>query len=111
MASQDTDSPTIYVQKIACVNNAAFVMKFAVEFEQGGATKATSETENYPINQSRVIDLAEHGLALRTAIWPFVRAFWGKDARGPRLSYSPNGQTATFSVTGTTLHYAITRVG
>lgn len=111
MASQNTDSSTIYVQKIACVNNAAFVMKFSVEFEQDGAIKATGATENYPINQSRVIDLAEHGLALRTAIWPLVHAFWGKDSRGPRISYSPNGQTATFSVTGATLNYEITRVG
>ena len=45
----------VEVQKIACTNNAGFVMSF-----KAVTTGGTSDsTDNYPIDQTRVVDLVQ----------------------------------------------------
>ncbi|HEX8743612.1 MAG TPA: hypothetical protein VF712_10805 [Thermoleophilaceae bacterium] len=98
------------VQKIACVNEGAFVMRFDVEVD---GQLRTSDTGNYPAGQTRVIDLGplsdvKDGAALR----PVVDVEGGKhDVKGGEVRFKENGATATFEVKGTTLHPKIEPVG
>jgi hypothetical protein len=98
----------VEVQKIACINNAGFVMSFAAQ--TNGA--ASISTENYPINQVRVIDLADTPFREGLEFWPLVDAVLGQTkAAAEHVTFRLNGETATYQVTGTTLNYDITLVG
>lgn len=97
------------VQRIAVVNNAAFVMSFSVQASNG---LETANTDTYPINQSRTIDLTTTALPVGSDVRPVVNAVAGAQ-RTPSsfVSYCENGQTATYSVTGTTYDYSVTLIG
>jgi hypothetical protein len=112
MPAESDTSKTLQAQKIACVNNAGFVMNFAVGFSRknDGSGGDIGSTENYPINQTRTIDLANQGLQVGDFIWPKVNAVWGKSNEGERIIYAPNGQTVTYNVSGTTLSYGVSRI-
>ena len=99
------------VQKIACANDAGFVMSFVAACSDGSSLS----TETYPIDQTRVIDLASTAFKLGTEFWPRVNAVLGKtedvqDAR-QHVVFAMNGQTATYDVKGVTLDYSITLIG
>ena len=92
------------VQKIACVNNAGFVMSFKVR--TGGAS--TDGSGDYPINQTRVIDLANTPFREGLEFWPEVHAVLGKtQSASEHIVFKMNGQTATYQVRGTTLDYSV----
>jgi hypothetical protein len=104
------------VRAIACVNNAAFVMSFGFEIfdVQIPATVILEgvDSGNYPIDQTRSIDLATTGIAEGTPIRPQVRAVWGDTNLGNRwVTYANNGETATYDVRGTTLNYSVDLIG
>ena len=109
MPAEPNQSKTLQAQKIACVNNDAFVMNFEVAYSKNGdgAEGRSEGSGNYPINQSHTIDLKDKGLRAGDLIWPHVSAV-AKD--GERIAYAPNGQTVTCSVTGTTLIYDVNRI-
>ena len=95
-------------QKIACVNNAAFVMNFQV-VTQGGKS---DPTDNYPVDQTRVIDLANTPFGEGVEYWPEVHAILGKtQSAGQHVVFRMNGQTATYNVRGTTTDYSIDLLG
>jgi hypothetical protein len=97
------------VQKIARTNNAGFVMNFEVHTSTG---LRTGDSGNYPVDQTRVIDLGSLGIAEGTEIFPVVHAILGKTNSGePHVSYSANGQIATYEVRGTTLNYSVKLIG
>lgn len=97
------------VQKIACANHAGFVMNFEVKTSGGLKTPGSG---NYPIDQTRVIDLGKLGVAEGTEVWPVVHAVLGKTHSGdPHVVFSANGQVATYEVKGTTLHYSVKLIG
>ncbi|HEX5740157.1 MAG TPA: hypothetical protein VFY17_01225 [Pilimelia sp.] len=97
------------VQKMAVVNNAGFVLSFAPTTRDG---QATAGTDQYPINQYRVRDLTDAGLAANTEVRPVVSAVGGDTVAGNTfVSFCANGQTATYTVTGTTLDYTVTLIG
>ena len=96
------------VQKIACVNNAWFVMSFSVHTSGGLKTKST---DHYDIDQTRIIDLGNLPLEEGTDIWPVVSAVLGKTGSGPHVQFKKNNATATYTVTGTTLDYKICLIG
>lgn len=101
------------VKTIACVNNAGFVMSFGLELldivNTGRSLIITDvDSGNYPINQVRMLELDQFGLAEGTLIRPHVRAVWGVNNPGDAwVIYQRNGQTATYDVTGTTLFYNV----
>src|SRR6185295_14187459 len=98
----------IEAQKIACTNNAAFVMSFSVQTQSG----KTPPTGKYPINQTKVIDLATSGLKPGDECWPEVHAVLGKtEASDDHIIFAMNGQTATYEVKGVTLRYSIKLIG
>jgi len=104
------------VQTIACVNNAGFVMSFGVEImdlDQGiEVTINDLDSGNYPIDQTRSVDLSTTGIAEGTIVRPQVRAVWGDTNHGNRwVKFAKNGQTATFEVRGTTLNYDVNLIG
>jgi hypothetical protein len=105
MTSDPAPAPSLQVQKITCVNNAGFVMRFCVE----GPSFATPSSGDYPIDQTREIDVAESGAYVipGTVIQPLVHALDGKTKSGPPVIFEQNGLTAVYSVTGTTLDYSI----
>ncbi len=106
----------IQVQKIACVNNAGFVMNFQIQYlDADGAQHLTDwNSGNYPINQTGTSpDLESIGVpANALAVTPYVNAILGKSNTGnPEVTYAANGQTATYTVTGTTLIFSVTLIG
>jgi hypothetical protein len=98
----------VEVQKIACVNNAGFVMWF-----QAVTAGGTSDpTDNYPIDQTRVIDLASTPFREGLEFWPEVHAILGKtQSAAEHVVFKLNGQTATYEVRGTTFNYSIGLIG
>lgn len=102
----------LQVQKITCLNNAAFVMNFSVAYIQDdGSTGYTDNSGNYPVAQNRTIDLATVGIEEGTVIWPHVQAILGISVEGDKkCAYAKNGQTVTYDVKGTTLNYWVTRI-
>ena len=71
------------VQRIACTNDAAFVMKFWVGYQDNNnQVHGTSDTGDYPVGQTRVIDLASQGFSEDTLIWPSVAAVFGSQVDG-----------------------------
>ncbi|HTV45432.1 MAG TPA: hypothetical protein VMF05_08955 [Stellaceae bacterium] len=98
----------VEVQKIACTNNAGFVMWF-----QAVTTGGTSNgTDTYPIDQTRVIDLGSTPFREGVEFWPEVHAILGKtQSADQHIVFKMNGQTATYEVRGTTLNYSINLIG
>ncbi|NEO75714.1 hypothetical protein [Moorena sp. SIO4G3] len=103
----DAHASTLEVQKIACTNNAGFVMNFYVDIEG----LKTGGSGDYPINQTRTIDVGEYPIGEGFSMKPVVNAVLGKTLAGPSVIFKRNGQTATYSVTGTTLIYKICLIG
>jgi len=108
--------PSQAVQTIACVNNAGFVMSFGLEvldIDNGiEATINDLDSGNYPIDQTRTIDLSATNIAEGTLVRPQARAVWGDTNHGNRwVKYAQNGQTATYEVRGTTLNYDVKLIG
>lgn len=102
----------LQVQRIACVNNAGFVMNFSIQWldNNGNWNTAGWNSGNYPIDQTQTSpDLAAIGVAADAiAVRPWVNAIAGLSMEGtPMVSYAANNQTATFVVAGTTLGYSV----
>ncbi|GGK96481.1 hypothetical protein [Mangrovihabitans endophyticus] len=94
------------VEKVAVVNNGGFTMDFQLTTREG---QLTAETDTYPINQWRVIDLTSTTIAEGADVRPLVHATAGTDVQGNVfVSYCTNGQTATYTASGTTLDYQVT---
>src|SRR5687768_1309704 len=94
------------VQKIAVVNNGGFVINFQVTTRDG---QLSAPTDDYPINQWRLVDLTSTPLAEGVDVRPLVHATAGDDVLGNTfVSYCGNGQTATYTASGTTLNYTVT---
>jgi hypothetical protein len=94
------------VQKIAVVNNGGFVINFQVTTRDG---QLSAPTDDYPINQWRLVDLTSTPLAEGVDVRPLVHATAGDDVLGNNfVSYCVNGQTATYTASGTTLNYTVT---
>ncbi|MFD9736041.1 hypothetical protein [Umezawaea sp. NPDC059074] len=108
-AQQDDAAGTLAapcVQKVAVVNNGGFTMSFQLTTREGSLTPAT---DVYPINQWRTIDLAATEVPEGTDVRPLVHATAGDTVAGNTfVSYCQNGQTATYSASGTTLDYTVT---
>jgi hypothetical protein len=94
------------VQKIAVVNNGGFTINFQLTTRTG---ELTATTDTYPINQWRLIDLNATPLTAGDDVRPLVHATAGNDVLGNVfVSYCDNGQTATYTASGTTLNYTVT---
>ena len=96
------------VQKIACANDAGFNMSFAAVCSDG----RSFSSDAYPIDQTRVIDLASTPFKLGTEFWPEVQAALGKTLPSQdHVVFAMNGQTATYDVRGTTQSYTVKLIG
>jgi hypothetical protein len=94
------------VQNIAVLNNAAFVMSFLVSTRTG---ITSAPTDNYPVNQYRVINLTSTPITVGEDVRPVVTAVAGDTVASPTfVSYCTNGQTATYAAYGTTLNFSVT---
>jgi hypothetical protein len=94
------------VQKVAVVNNGGFVINFQLTTRDG---QVSAPTDDYPINQWRLVDLTSTSLAEGVDVRPLVHATAGDDVLGNNfVSYCVNGQTATYTAGGTTLNYTVT---
>ncbi|MBT0770176.1 hypothetical protein KIH74_14645 [Kineosporia sp. J2-2] len=97
------------VQKVTVVNNGGFTINFALTTREGSLT---AQTDTYPINQSRTIDLNATEIAEGTDVRPLVNATAGDTVAGNVfVSYCDNGQNATYVASGTTLDYTVTLLG
>jgi hypothetical protein len=103
------------VQKIACINNAGFVMNFSIRWlDQNGAWHdADWNSGDYPINQTRVSpDLGSIGVPDNALfVEPFVQPVLSLPKEGhPLVGYEKNGQTAVYEVRGTIFDYDVVLV-
>lgn len=104
------------VQKICCVNNAAFVMSFEVQYLDPSTKEWTpisgTNTDNYPVGQSRTVDLSQYSFPQSALLRPYVFAKGGlNQGSDDYVTYAANTNVATYSVTGTTLIYSVTLIG
>src|SRR5690349_21224740 len=108
---------TIQVRTIACVNNAGFVMSFGIDMVDPNTGLALIvedlDTGNYPIDQTRIIDLAVTGIPEGSLVRPEVRPVWGSAKHGDRfVQYDPNSEeTATYDARGTLVSYSVHLIG
>ncbi|RAM51620.1 MAG: FAD-linked oxidase [Hapalosiphonaceae cyanobacterium JJU2] len=92
------------VQKIECRNDAWFVMSFQTAWDSG----ISDSTDNYPILQSRTIDLAATTFPEGVEVWPVVSAVLGKtEMSDDHVTFKLNEKTAIYKVTGTTQNYSV----
>ncbi|MEU4244809.1 hypothetical protein [Actinoplanes sp. NPDC026619] len=94
------------VQKISVVNNGGFVINYQITTRDG---QLSAPTDDYPINQFRVTDLNSTPIAEGADVRPLVHAQAGNTVAGNVfVSFCNNGQTATYTASGTTLNYSVT---
>jgi hypothetical protein len=103
------------VERIACSNEAGFVMNFWITWiDNGGTVRWTNNNSgDFPVGQTRVFDLGQGNPSIPEGVevWPAVRAILGIQSEGNvHLRYKKNGQTATFRVQGTTLSFSVSKV-
>lgn len=103
------------VEKIACTNNAGFVMNFSVQYltSEGKWETTAWNSGNYPIDQTRTSpDLSSIGVPSDAlAVTPYVHAILGTHNQGsPLVNYANNGQVGAYEVRGTTLDYSVTLI-
>ena len=106
-------STTQYVNTICVANSAGFDLYFDVHDKTNGNHTKTSSS--YPIDQTKCMCLAASDscwiiddLAAGDELKPKVFADGGTDEYGNTAVYfSPNGGTATYTVTGTTLDFSV----
>jgi hypothetical protein len=105
-AAPTAQQATPCVQKIAVVNNGGFTINFQVTTRDG---QLSAPTDTYPINQWRIVDLTSTPLTEGDDVRPLVHATAGDDVAGNVfVSYCANGQTATYTASGTTMDYSVT---
>jgi hypothetical protein len=109
----------IPVRRIACVNNAAFVMSFGLEIldlDLGRPIVLEGVVSpDYPIDEERTIDLINDAKlpvtgpsGLPTLVRPQVYAVLGTTNSGnPWIQVADNSETATYDVRGTTLNFSV----
>ncbi|GAA0568043.1 hypothetical protein GCM10010172_60320 [Paractinoplanes ferrugineus] len=94
------------VQNIAVINNGAYEMSFAVASRTGITSTPTS---TYLINNFRLVDLTATPIPEGSDVRPVVTATAGNtEPATDFVSFCANGQTATYSATGTTLDVQVT---
>jgi hypothetical protein len=88
-------------------------MRFSVEYlRPDGETSTAGGTDNFAVGRTRIIDMADHGVDEGTMMRPRVTAVAGVIESGDvYVAYERNGQTATYEVRGTTLHFSVERIG
>ena len=105
-AASPAEAATPCVQKISVINNGGFVINYQITTRTG---ELSAPTDDYPINQWRLVDLTSTPLAEGVDVRPLVHATAGDDVLGNTfVSYCGNGQTATYTAGGTTLNYTVT---
>ncbi|MEI2433205.1 MULTISPECIES: hypothetical protein [Lysobacter] len=111
--SAESGAPDPHVQHIDCSNDAAFVLRFVVQRLDGGrAISQSHRVGPFHSGQTRRVDLSAlrfHGQPLEVGdrVRLRVGAVGGVRRNGPDVAYAPNGETAVFSVRGTTLAFSI----
>ena len=100
------------VERIGCLNNGIFSMRFSVQwFDSGGVWHTTAWTSgNYENGLYRVSPpLASLGVpASAIGVAPYVTAVLGTSNRGtPLVQAASNGRLAAYVVEGTTLSFSV----
>ncbi len=109
------------VQNICCINDAAFDMKFWIEWvdPSDGSTIGWTQANSgvYPIDQRRTLDLDAlnsqgESIPVGAHVRPRVQAELGEGNSGDiYYQYQPgSGITVSYDVTGTTLDYSVTHI-
>ena len=107
LGAKPPSSPTL----VACpASDRPFLSVWKISAPMRIASRQLSApTDNYPINQWRIVDLASTPFAEGVDVRPLVHAQAGNDVPGNVfVSYCVNGQTATYTASGTTTNYTVT---
>ncbi|MBD7917855.1 hypothetical protein H9657_06125 [Cellulomonas sp. Sa3CUA2] len=97
------------VQRITVTNLAAFVMSVGVEYiDDDGQTTRTAWTDNYPVGQSRTIDLTTLKIDEGTLVRPVVDAVLGRTVAAEKfVKFASNDQTGAYGVHGVTQSFHV----
>lgn len=94
------------VQNIAVINNGAYSMSFVVSTRVG---ISSTPTDSYNINNFRLVDLTATPIPLGDEVRPVVSANSGNTEPADEfVTFCANGQTATYTATGTTTNLDVT---
>jgi hypothetical protein len=94
------------VQNIAVINNGAYTASFVVS-NRAGIT--STPTDSFNINTFRLVDLTGTPIPAGDDVRPIISAQAGNTEPADEfVSYCANGQTATYTATGTTLNVDVT---
>ncbi len=96
------------VQRIECRNKAAFDMSFVITT----GPESTPSSGNYPVLQSRTIDMSSTKWKEGVTVWAIVSAYWGptQDA-SEKFTFAMNGKTAVYEIKGTIFGFSINFIG
>ena len=94
------------VSTIAVTNDAAMEIQFKIE--AGGMS--TGYTDYYPVGQTKSMAVPTI-FASGTPVQIAVHADAGVTEHGSGVAFAPNGNTATFTVTGTTQSFSVELIG
>lgn len=109
------------VQSICCINDAAFDMKFWIEWvnPSDGSTAGWTQANSgvYPIDQRRTLDLDAlnsqgESIPVGSLVRPRVQAELGESNSGDLyVQYQPgSGSIVSYDVTGTTLDFSVAQI-
>lgn len=98
------------VQRIVVSNNSAFVLSYALSNRLGVTTVSS---DRYPVTQWRSTDLTTTTFTAGEDVRPVITALGGGSSQPADqfVSFCDNGQTATYTVTGTLNDISVTLIG
>jgi hypothetical protein len=97
---QRSTAMALAVQYIAVTNNGGYVMSFTIETFNDVHCGGSGD---YPVGNSRALDVGACGFAEGHEVWPHMYIVAGGHAvPTEHVVFARNGQTATYTATGTT---------
>jgi hypothetical protein len=94
------------VQNIAVINNGAYSVSFVVSNRVG---ITSTPTDSFNINNFRLIDLTATPIPAGDEVRPIISVQSGNTEPSDEfVTFCANGQTATYTATGTTLNPDVT---
>ena len=93
------------VNRITCLNAAAFVQRFRVKWHGG----TSGWSDNYPVRKAESCDLSSFHIPVGQAVWIEVKAIMGKTKSSSEcVLFDPtSNDEARYVTSGATLTYSI----
>lgn len=98
-------------QKITCVNNSGFAVKFQICYLDNSSQTRVSKwnSGNFPTGQNRTCDLKKDIPEIQegSIVWPHILAIIGKSTDGDKVKFKYNLQAAVYIIKDTDNNFHI----